>query len=177
MTKQTKQTNESNEPQQTNKLQFRHAYSPQLRVSIKFKGSGLTKQEFKDESDINQIMARYMRTGLIDNVTNKLPQFQDLDGQTFTDAMQIVAESKSLFADLPSSIRNEFENNPAKFLDFVHDPENRPRMAEMGLLNEEATNTYLSTNPTQTNQPNPIKTNPRIDSGQRSESSEPPKAE
>jgi len=97
-------------------------------------GEGRTKQSFRDECDINIIMSRYLKTGIIDFVSKHSPQYLDLDGQDFTEAMLIVAEAKSLFQDLPSAIRTEFENDPAKFLDFVHDPENLPRMEEMGLL-------------------------------------------
>lgn len=174
-----KQTNKqtSSLPESTNKIQFRHAYSGQRRSQITFNGTGKTRQEFKDESDINNIMARYMRTGLIDNVTTKLPQFADVDGQTFTEAMQIVAESQSLFAELPSSVRVEFDNDPAKFLDFVHNSENAPRMAEMGLLRPDAAKQYLTPNQPKTMQPDPLKTPNRLDSARSAESNEPPKAE
>lgn len=159
-------------PLSTNKIQFRHAYSPQQRVQITFPAQGRTKQEFKDESDINQIMARYMRTGLIDNVTTKLPQFADVQGQDFYEAMQIVAESKTLFEELPSKIRTEFENDPGKFLDFVHNPENRPRMAEMGLLRPDADLGYLPSAQPQTMQPTPQSAAPQPSSS----GEEPPKA-
>lgn len=171
-----KQTDQTNQTNQTNTIQFRHSYSPQLRKQIQFNGQGRTKQEFKDESDINNIMARYMRTGLLDNVTSKLPQYADLDGQTFNDAMQIVAESKSLFEELPSKIRNEFENDPAKFLDFCHNPENRPRMAEMGLLRPGADFGTPPTSQLKPEQSTPAVVNPRLDSVGTTESNETPKA-
>jgi len=115
-------------------LKFRHGYSPRHRSQIHFKGQGITKQEFKEECDINNIMALYNKTGQISHVSHQLPQYVDLDGQDFYEAMQIVAEGKTIFEQLPSSVRTKFENDPGKFLDFVHNPENLPEMAEMGLL-------------------------------------------
>ena len=39
------------------------------------------------------------------------------------------------FDDLPAKVRREFDNDPFKFLEFVEDPENVERMAELGLVN------------------------------------------
>ena len=38
-----------------------------------------------------------------------------------------------MFADLPSSIRTKFNNDPAQYLDFVQDPEKLEEMRELGL--------------------------------------------
>jgi len=148
-------------PQSQSSVQFRHGYSNRLRVQVVFDGPGKTKQEFKDESDINKIMARYQQTGLLSNVTTKLPQFADVDGQTFYDAMLVVAESKTLFEQLPSLVRTKFENDPGKFLDFVHDPKNLPEMAEMGLTRPAAVITAPPTLEPTTIAPEPLKTNPQ----------------
>lgn len=148
-TKSDKQTNTlqtQTTPQQTNKS-IRHAYSKQQKTPYKNYGSAVTKQSFKDECDINTIMGRYLKTGVLDFVNKHQPRYEDLSQATdYLGAMQIVAESRSLFEDLPSSIRTKFENNPAKFLDFVHNPANRSEMAEMGLLRPGAT---LGTPPSQ----------------------------
>ena len=42
----------------------------------------------------------------------------------------------SLF--LPSSLRSRFGNDPAAYLDFVSNEENKPEMAKLGLLTPEA---------------------------------------
>lgn len=126
---------------------FKSAYGQKIKSQILFEGPGRTKQSFRDECDINIIMGRYLKTGHIEHVNQTLPQFTDMTGLDYTESMQIVAESKSLFLELPSNIRAKFENNPAKFLDFVHNPENRSEMAEMGLLRPGAD---LGTHPSQT---------------------------
>ena len=39
-----------------------------------------------------------------------------------------------MFDNLPSDVRNRFNNNPAQLLDFVADPENKEEAIELGLL-------------------------------------------
>ena len=38
-----------------------------------------------------------------------------------------------MFEELPATIRKKFENDPAKFLDFVNDERNADEMVELGL--------------------------------------------
>lgn len=115
-------------------IKFRHAYSPQHKSQLIQTKPSLTKQSFRDECDINVIMGRYLQTGVLDFVNKHQPQYITTTGVDFHQAMLLVAESQTMFNDLPSAIRTKFKNNPAEFLDFCHDPKNLPEMAEMGLL-------------------------------------------
>lgn len=139
MTKQTQKTLAELPVNEFDAIRFRSAYSTRLRVSMIFPAVGRTKQSFKAECDINNIMSRYLKTGIVEFVNKHSPQYHDVTGLEYQDAMNIVAHSQSLFADLPSQLRAEFDNDPALFLDFVNDPANRPEMAAMGLLTPEAT--------------------------------------
>lgn len=94
------------------------------------------KQSFKDECDINNIMAKYRRTGLIEAVNRNQPRYADVTGLEFRTAMEMVAEAQQLFEDMPSSVRKRFGNDPAAFLDFVNDPENRAEAVRLGLVKE-----------------------------------------
>lgn len=38
----------------------------------------LTKQSFKDECDINQIVAKFEKTGLVNHLARGVPQFADV---------------------------------------------------------------------------------------------------
>jgi len=157
------QTQTNTLPITNTNIQFRHAYSPQLRTPYVNRGNSATKQSFKDECDINVIMGRYLRTGVIDFVNKHEPRYEDLsEAHDYQQAMLVVAESRSLFQDLPSQIRTKFENDPAKFLDFVHNPQNRSEMAEMGLLRPGADlGTQPTTQAAQT-QPTPTPANPPV---------------
>ncbi|QXP44296.1 MAG: internal scaffolding protein [Arizlama microvirus] len=161
-TKSDKQTQTPTLPLNNHKIQFRHAYSKQLRTPFINHGPAITKQEFKSECDINEIMGRYMRTGILDFVNKHQPRYEDLSNAAdYQQAMLIVAESKTLFEDLPSQIRTKFENDPAKFLDFVHNPANRSEMAEMGLLRPGAATSTPPINQSPAAQPIPVVANPQ----------------
>lgn len=118
---------------------FITAYGPRLRVSVSFSEQGRTKQSFKDECDINIIMARYMKTGVVNFVNRFSPQYSDVSSLDYQDAMLKITQAQSMFRELPSDLRANFNNDPAAFLAFVQDPDNRPQMAEMGLLTPQAT--------------------------------------
>ena len=96
-------------------------------------GQTLTRQSHKAECDINNIMKRYQKDGVITHFNKFGKNYGDATGNDFTEAMQIIAKGKSMFEELPSSARSRFDNDPAKFLDFVNDPENLDEMRELGL--------------------------------------------
>lgn len=108
------------------------------RVKLVMYGKNITQQQFKDDCDINKIMARFVKTGVLEHVRQNNPEgeYGFASSDTFRDSMEIVADANSMFESLPSAIRNEFENDPAKFLEFAENPENLPQMQEMGLANK-----------------------------------------
>jgi len=123
-------------------------YSQKSRLQIQFEGQGLTHQSFKDECDINIIMGRYLKTGVLpENLTQAQAQYLDVSDVDFQAAAELVAGAKSLFEQMPSSIRNRFDNDPAKLLAFTSDEKNRQEAAQMGLLSPEATAAILSPTP------------------------------
>jgi len=114
----------------------RHAYSYRAPVVLDMGGPGRTKQSFKDECDINRIMARYAATGTLDYLTKKEAQFLDVSDLDFQNAMQIVTESREAFMLLPSALRDRFSNDPAKLLGFLSDPSNLDEAIKLGLVNK-----------------------------------------
>lgn len=133
---------------------IRSSYSLKVPVQFQCRESelpyGRTKQSFKDECDINTIIKRFLRTGQLD-LANKLePRYGDCTGIQFQTAVETVAAAKSLFAELPAALRNRFENEPAKFLNFVQDDRNYDEALELGLLNPKPP---VTTNPPAAPQP------------------------
>lgn len=117
------------------KVSFRSAYIPK-RVSI---GSGdepsRTKQSFQSECDINNIMKKYEKTGLIDHVQNITGQFADCSNVLdYHAAVNFVQDAYDNFMGLPSVVRARFKNDPAQFYDFVNNPANLDEMVELGLV-------------------------------------------
>lgn len=111
---------------------IRTIYSPKLRVLTHCTG-GRTKQSFKEECDINNIMARFQRTGVLDFTTRHQGTYMDVTGLDYQRAMDLVVQGQELFDALPSSLRSRFHNEPAEFLDFVQDPKNAAELVELGL--------------------------------------------
>lgn len=118
-------------------LPIRSKFSTRHRVSIGFPKEGMTKQAFKDECDVNKIVARFQATGELPNMANIPPQYLDVSEMNFQDHQNYIAGAMSLFHELPAKIRDRFENNPGEFFEFCSQEKNRPEMAEMGLLRVE----------------------------------------
>lgn len=109
------------------------------RLSISFpKGERRTKSSFKAECDINNILARFQKTGAFDHMNKHEASYGFATGQSFQEAVNTVNQAKQMFADLPSTLRIKFNHDPAAYLEFVQNPDNLEEMAELGLLTEEA---------------------------------------
>lgn len=130
---------------------FRSAYSEKIKVAIEFEAdSPHTRQEFKEECDINNIMAQYLVTGEFTHLNESLPQYLDCSEADFRAHMDYVAGAYSMFEELPSAVRTQFDNDPALFLDFCSHEKNRPELAEMGLLTPEAVSRLKTPSPSPT---------------------------
>lgn len=123
-------------------------YAKKLRVSLTFDPDlDVTDQSQAPECDINNIMARYMKTGLFDFVSQHQPQYGDFTGLEFGQMQDQIVQAKNMFADLPAKLRDRFSNDPAKFLDFFNDPGNALEAAKMGLLAPEKAQAILNPTP------------------------------
>ena len=130
---------------QVHPCNYTTAYSPKLKISLTFPSqSKYTDQSFADECNINTIMARYQSTGELPQLNQTHPQYLDVTDMDFQSHMDAINEANALFASLPSKVRARFANNPADFLEFTADPENRPELLRMGLLSPEATQRIAS---------------------------------
>jgi len=107
-------------------------HNPRVGISFPLE-EGKTIQSFLEETDINKIVEKYQQTGALDHVNRRLPEYGFATGDSFNESMNIIVKAKEMFEELPSSIRNKMDNDPAKFLDFVQNPENAEKMVEMGL--------------------------------------------
>lgn len=112
-------------------------FIPHDRVGIDFADDeGMTEQSHKDSCDMHLIMRQYAETGLVTHRAQYDGQYMDMaSAPDFQAAMDTVAKAASMFESVPSSIRNEFNNDPARFLDFMQDSKNFEKIAEMGLDN------------------------------------------
>lgn len=96
-----------------------------------------TKLEFVEECDINRIMARYTQTGELPlSIMGEYGDFSE--APDYFEAQNILARADAQFSALPAEVRARFANDPAKFLEFVHDEKNLDELESMGLLSVEA---------------------------------------
>jgi len=121
----------------TNKtIKHRHQFDGKhQRVHAPIGGKSLTKQAHAAECDINRIVAQHAQTGVITHVKDSQGAYGDFTMGDYTESMTKIAEANQLFMELPSGIRSQFQNEPARFLDFATNPENEQKMFEMGLIN------------------------------------------
>ena len=104
------------------------------RVQHKLNPESMAEQGHSKECNINHIVARYKKTGLFPQRSGE-PKYGDFtNAGDFQDAQNRIIQAKEEFSQLPSDIREIFENSPAKLLDFLADPQNAAEAIKMGLL-------------------------------------------
>lgn len=106
---------------------------------LSFEGDpGRTDKSQAAETDVNLIVDRFMKTGVLPgvNVERVYGDFSDVvDYQT---AMNTVIQANEQFMGLNAKVRKQFDNDPAQFLAFVNDPENAQELIKMGLTTPRA---------------------------------------
>jgi hypothetical protein len=90
-----------------------------------------TKQSFKDSCDINKILAKHAKAGTLSHLEKHGAHYADYSDFEFDEHMRKIAQGREMFDELPSEVRAEFEQSPAKFFAFVNDPTNVDRLAEL----------------------------------------------
>lgn len=118
----------------------RYRYKKVKGIDFK-KSKSLTQQSFKDAADVNNIVDKFVRTGvLVDPMTvgNRQPMFEDFSNVDFQTSMEMVAMAKSQFMMLPSDIRSKFDNNVAVMMDYIQKPENKAEAIKLGLIPDDS---------------------------------------
>lgn len=104
------------------------------RVQVDCGGVSRTKESEKESCDINKIIAKYRKTGVVTHRKEYGGRYGDFSSVTdFHTAQNVVLAAQEMFMTLPSHIRKKFRNDPGEFLAFVDDPANVEEMIEMGL--------------------------------------------
>lgn len=107
------------------------------RISVTLKcrpETGKTVQSETEGTDINLLMKRYRKVGVIPQHT-KQPLYEDVSNVLdYMDAQQLMATAHTMFESLPAEIRFRFQNKPEEFLAFMNDEDNRAEAEELGLV-------------------------------------------
>jgi phage internal scaffolding protein len=93
----------------------------------------LTQQQFKDEADINTIVNRFLKTGVLPT-PNTFPQYVDFEGVfDYQSAMNLVRAADESFLRMDAKVRSRFNNSPQEFLEFFANPANAQEAIRLGL--------------------------------------------
>lgn len=110
-----------------------------MKVVKRFLKPSLTKQEFKAECDINNILRRYKKTMKMDF----LSQYQGyLDGRfgdvsfatDYQSSLAMIDEARGVFEAMPATLRARFNNDPMQLVIFLGNTANRQEAEQLGLI-------------------------------------------
>lgn len=94
-----------------------------------------TQQQFKEECDINTIVENFGITGTVPQGVRVPENAEFTTIYDYQSALNQIMEAEDAFMQMPANIRDEFNNNAGKFVDFVSNPANIEKCREWGLAN------------------------------------------
>lgn len=104
------------------------------------KDKGFTVQADRDEADINKIVARLAKSGQVPPTFKGEPFFGDVSELgDLAESLIKIQEADKLFMEFPASIRERFDNDKVKFIDFLADAGNREEALALGLIQKAPT--------------------------------------
>lgn len=91
------------------------------------------QKDMQDETDIKNILEKYGRTGILPVVANPGMYDDFSDVPDYQEAQNQIRKADEAFAALPSKIREKFENDPAKMIQYLNDESNIEESIKLGL--------------------------------------------
>ncbi len=102
--------------------------------SIRFIQPSKTRQEFAGETNINTIMKKFEKEGIVTHLNERQGEYGDFTHVlTYSESLSQIAEAQTMFDALPSRIRKAFDNDPVKFVEIASDPLQQHKLVELGL--------------------------------------------
>ncbi len=97
----------------------------------KYKLHGRTKQSQRDECDINKLLERYQRDASLGHLEKYGGEYGNYADYDFENHVTKIAEMNTIFEQLPAEVKKDFGQNTGRFFEYVTDPENREKLAEL----------------------------------------------
>lgn len=109
--------------------------APRLELDCSVAGPSLTKQSFAGDTDINKIIAKFEKTGMIEHVNRRQPFYGDVsEYRGYQESLEMVREAQELFNNMSANIRERFENDPVKMIEFLDNPANLQEAIDLGMV-------------------------------------------
>lgn len=110
---------------------------PRIRRPHPSGGESMTKQADTPATDINAIVKRFIKSGILDGMRAGEAKYGDFTGyQDYHGALSRVRDAEREFMLHPAEVREKFDNDVGKFLDALADPEQYEQLVEDGLPEE-----------------------------------------
>lgn len=127
-------------------MEVRGAYaydgdSVSLKTGVVNKEPSKTVQSQEEESNINSIVNRFLKTGVLpDNFRTPQQMLADVSdvNSDFHAAWNLVAAARDSFMMLPAQVRERFGNDPGLYFDFVESNPDAETIEKFGLGRKDA---------------------------------------
>lgn len=94
----------------------------------------LTQQQFKDDANPNVLLEKFKIGEILEQHPLNTNYGDFTQVTTYEEAHDLLRQAEHEFMQLPLKIRNRFENNPQKLMDFLNNPENRDEAIALKLI-------------------------------------------
>ena len=93
-----------------------------------------TDQSQKEASDVNNIMAQYLKTGQLTHIAKNIGVFADVSEiKDLQESIDTVNLANQAMMALPAELRNRLNNDPQEFIEWINDDKNNEEAISFGL--------------------------------------------
>ena len=117
-------------------MNFKTLYKPHQprKYSTTITEESLTQQQFKAECDVNNILAKYKKTGMITHLSKHKGEFGDFSNvEDYQTSLARLDQAHQSFQMLPAELRAKFHNDPKNLIAFLSDSSNDEEAIKYGL--------------------------------------------
>jgi len=120
-------------------MSFLRGYA-RKRVSFECEGPSRVVESEAYKTDINYIVAQYVKTGDASKFSERLGSFGDVsEVKDLISCQNVLRDAAEAFATLPAKIRDAFGNDPTVLASALSDPAQRDRLVELGIFEASGT--------------------------------------
>lgn len=118
-------------------MEFYTRYNPPESPHLRFELPSKTEQCHREDCDINTIINRYRKTGVLGDSASQVRDMVFGDFASMPDRLTseiAVAEAKENFMKLPIDVRKHFDHDMGKLLKALNDPSQIPTLQNLGIV-------------------------------------------